>query len=296
MIPTIWLASYPKSGNTWFRILVANLWSNSDSPIDINLIDSTDSIASGRNPFDQQTLIDSSLLTSDEIDRLRPATYTYAASGGTLADPDTPCFPVRFVKTHDAYTLTDRGEPIMAGARGASGAILFVRDPRDVATSFANHMHCLVDVAIDRMGDRDFCFASATDRLDRQFRQRLLGWSGFAESWLDQHDIPVHLVRYEDMLADTAATALAALRCAGVEPDPVRLEHAIAFASIDELQRQEAESGFREAPRKAQIFFRRGIAGGWRDELTPDQIARIERDHGIMMGRLGYSRSAAETE
>ncbi|WP_066823879.1 sulfotransferase domain-containing protein [Sphingomonas mali] len=296
MIPTIWLASYPKSGNTWFRILVANLWSNSDSPVDINLIESTDPIASARNPFDQQTLIDSSLMTNDEIDRLRPAIYAYAASGETLADPDDPCFPVRFVKAHDAYTLTDSGEPIMAGARGAAGAILFVRDPRDVASSFAHHMHCSIDTAISRMADPDFCFASSSDRLDRQFRQRLLGWSGFASSWLDQHDIPVHLIRYEDMLADTAAILLAALRFAGTEADQTRLDRAIAFASIDELRRQEAESGFREAPRKVDSFFRRGTAGGWRDDLSHDQIARIERDHGIMMDRLGYSRSATQTE
>jgi hypothetical protein len=296
VIPTIWLASYPKSGNTWFRILVANLWSTRDAPIDINLIDSTDSIASGRNPFDRQTLIDSALLSSDEIDRLRPATYAHAAAGGTLVDPTDPCFPIRFVKAHDAYTLTDRGEPIMGGARAAAGAILFVRDPRDVATSFAHHMHCPIEVAIDRMGDRDFCFASASDRLDRQFRQRLLGWSGFAHSWLDQRDIPVHLVRYEDMLADTAATASAALRFAGLDPEPALLDRAIAFTSIGELQRQEAESGFRETPREVRGFFRRGTAGGWRDDLTPDQIARIERDHGAMMDRLGYIRSTAETE
>ena len=214
----------------------------------------------------------------------------------TLADPDDPCFPVRFVKAHDAYTLTDSGEPVMAGARGAAGAILIVRDPRDIASSFAHHMHCSIDQAISRMGDVDFCLSSSSDRLDRQFRQRLLGWSGFAASWLDQRDIPVHLIRYEDMLADTAATLLAALRFAGAEPDQMRLGRAIAFASIDELRRQEAESGFREAPRKAGSFFRRGIAGGWRNDLSRDQIARIERDHGIMMDRLGYSRSATRTE
>ena len=146
------------------------------------------------------------------------------------------------------------------------------------------------------MGDVDFCLSSSSDRLDCQFRQRLLGWSGFAASWLDQRDIPVHLIRYEDMLADTAATLLAALRFAGAEPDQMRLGRAIAFASIDELRRQEAESGFREAPRKAGSFFRRGIAGGWRNDLSRDQIARIERDHGIMMDRLGYSRSATRTE
>jgi len=296
VIPTIWLASYPKSGNTWFRILVANLWSNSDSPVDINLIESTDPIASARHPFDQQTLLDSSLMTDDEIDRLRPATYAYAASGETLANPDDPCFPVRFVKAHDAYTFTDRGEPVMAGSSGAVGAILFVRDPRDVATSFAHHMSCSVDTAITRMNDANFCLASASDRLDRQLRQRLLGWSGFAQSWLDQRDIPVHLVRYEDMLTDTAAILSAALRFAGLEPNPMAIDRAVAFASISELQRQEAEKGFREAPRKMSGFFRRGTSGGWRDELTSAQILRIERDHAAIMDRLSYCRSTADAE
>ena len=294
MIPTIWLASYPKSGNTWFRILVANLWSNSDAPVDINLIDSTDSIASGRNSFDQQTLIDSALLTSDEIDRLRPATYAYAASGENLANPDDPCFPVRFVKTHDAYTFTDRGEPLMAGSSGATGVILFVRDPRDVATSFAHHMSSSIDTAITRMIDVDFCLASATDRLDRQLRQRLLGWSGFAQSWLDQRDIPVHLIRYEDMLTDTAAILTAALRFAGSEPNPMAIDRAVAFASIGELRRQETEKGFREAPRRMSGFFRRGTSGGWKDELTSAQVLQIERDHAAMMDRLNYSRSTAD--
>ena len=293
VIPTFWLASYPKSGNTWFRILVANLWAKGDDPVDINLIDSTDTIASGRNPFDQSLLIDSTLRTIDEIDRLRPAAYAYAATERPFADTG---LPARFVKTHDAYTQTDLGEPLMAGARGAAGALLFVRDPRDVAASFANHMRCSIDIAIDCMAREDFCFDSALDRIDRQFRQRLLGWSGFAETWLAQQDIPVHLVRYEDMLADTAAAVRTALAFAGVEADPARLDRAIAFASIDELQRQEAASGFREAPRKVYSFFRRGTAGGWRDELTNDQIVRIERDHGAMMERLGYSLSTDRTE
>jgi hypothetical protein len=293
VIPTIWLASYPKSGNTWFRILVANLWSNDDKPVDINQIDSTDTIASGRNPFDQCLLIDSTLLTIDEIDRLRPAAYAFAAGERPFAETR---LPVRFVKTHDAYTLTDWGEPLMAGARGAAGALLFVRDPRDVAASFAHHMRSSIDAAIDFMAREDFCFDSATDRIDRQFRQRLLGWSGFAESWLDQQDIPVHLVRYEDMLADTVAIVRAALAFAGIETDPAQLDRAIAFASIDELQRQEAASGFREAPRQVHSFFRRGTAGGWRDELTSEQIARVEHDHGAMMDRLGYSRSTDRME
>lgn len=293
MTPTFWLASYPKSGNTWFRIVAANLWSQSGVPIDINLIDSTDSMASGRNSFDQHMLIDSELLTNDEIDRLRPAAYAYAATERPMVET---ALPVRFVKTHDAYTLTDQGEPIMAGARAATGALLFVRDPRDVAASFANHMNCSIDAAINYMADSSFSFFSATDRIDRHFRQRLLDWSGFERSWLDQDDIPVHLVRYEEMVSDPAATVRAAFGFVGLELDPARLEQAIAFASIEELQRQEAIAGFREAPPNVRTFFRRGTAGGWRKELTPEQIARIERDHGAMMDRLGYSRSTDLTE
>ena len=53
-------------------------------------------------------------------------------------EPDT--LPVRFAKVHDAYTFTPAGEPLLAGARGAQGAIVIVRDPRDVAPSLANHM------------------------------------------------------------------------------------------------------------------------------------------------------------
>jgi hypothetical protein len=296
VIPTIWLASYPKSGNTWFRILVANLWSDGDAPIDINVIDSADPIASWRNRFDQQMLIESALLDHDEVDRLRPALYAHMAAGGAPSDPAYPAAPVRLVKTHDAWTVTDRGEPMMAGARGAAAALLFVRDPRDVAGSFANHLGCSIDIAVGRLGDPDFCLAGAVDRLNRQLRQRLLGWSGFNASWLDQHDIPVHVVRYEDMIGDTVATARAALVFAGIDAPSDRLDRAIAFASIDELQRQETEKGFREAPRKAGRFFRRGVTGGWRDELTPAQAARIERDHGAMMDRLGYARSATTTE
>ena len=295
MIPTVWLASYPKSGNTWFRILVANLWSDRDEPIDINAIDSSDAIASARNRFDQYMLVDSGLLRHDEIDRMRPALYAHAAAGGMMADPDEdPRVPVRFVKTHDAYTLTDDDEPLLGGSRGAAGAILFVRDPRDVAPSLANHLNRSIDEAIATMGDCDFAFARKIDRQDHQLRQRLLDWSGFAATWLDQADIPVHLVRYEDMIDDTEATVHAALAFAGIHADPARLDRAIAFAAIDELQRQEAESGFYEAPKAAVRFFRRGVAGGWRDELSRAQIDRIERDHAGMMARLGYAVSSAD--
>ena len=77
---TVWLASYPKSGNTWMRMLIANL-SAKDAPADINDLPERGGIASARGPFDYLTLIDSGLLTHDEIDVLRPRVYEELARG-----------------------------------------------------------------------------------------------------------------------------------------------------------------------------------------------------------------------
>ena len=70
----IWLASYPKSGNTWFRVFLTNLLRDADTPASINELESTP-IASARGIFDNNIGFEASDLTADEIDRLRPELY-----------------------------------------------------------------------------------------------------------------------------------------------------------------------------------------------------------------------------
>ncbi|HTZ03505.1 MAG TPA: sulfotransferase domain-containing protein [Xanthobacteraceae bacterium] len=294
MTRTIWLASYPKSGNTWFRMLVANL-SAAEKPVDINDLPERGGIASARAPFDYLTLIDSSLLVHDEIDGLRPRVYEELASGAQDDEYDKPDAvpPVRFVKVHDAYTLTPKGEPLLAGRRGADGAIVIVRDPRDVAPSLANHNRLDIDGAITLMNNADAVYCAKAGQLDSQLRQKVPSWSGHVASWLDQSDIPVHLVRYEDLQSDTKAVFRTALDFAGRPAGDEELARAVAFADFAELRRQEQDKGFSETPRRpGGLFFRRGEVGAWRDELSAEQIARIESAHGPMMRRLGYSLSA----
>jgi aryl sulfotransferase len=290
----IWLASYPKSGNTWLRMLIANLAAKDDQPIGINDLAATGNIASARGPFDDLLLIDSGLLTHDEADCLRPRLYEELAGGADSNEEDPREAPpaVRFIKVHDAYTLTPLGEPLLAGARGAEGAIVVVRDPRDVAPSLASHRNTSIDDAIAFMNDRDAKFSANTTKQDLQLRQKLPGWSGHVTSWLDQTDIPVHLVRYEDLQIDTVTMLRRALQFAGQAATDDEICRAVQFADFARLRQQEEEKGFREAPPQAGArFFRRGEAGAWRDELTPDQAARIEADHAPMMRRLGYALS-----
>jgi aryl sulfotransferase len=288
---TIWLASYPKSGNTWFRMLVANLSAKDGKPVDINDLPERGGIASARGPFDHLLLIDSGLLSHDELDCLRPRVYEELARDADDdeydAPPDLP--PVRFVKVHDAYTSTPKGEPLLGGRRGADGAIVIVRDPRDVAPSLANHNNSSIDEAIAFLNDSNAGFCVRTSRQYSQLRQKLPGWSGHIASWLDQTDIPVHLIRYEDMQADTMGSFRRALDFAGRPATDSEIGHAVAFADFAELRRQEEDKGFSEASRRSgKPFFRRGQAGAWNGELSTEQIARIEAAHAPMMQRLGY--------
>ncbi len=296
MTRTVWLASYPKSGNTWLRMLIANLSAN-EAPMNINDLPQRGGIASARAPFDYLTLIDSGLLTHDEVDVLRPRVYEELARGAQDDEYDEPAAapPVRFVKVHDAYTLTPAGEPLLAGRRGADAAIVIVRDPRDIVASLANHAAMSLDEAIAFLSDSQAAFSMRTDRQPSQLRQKLPGWSGHVASWLDQTDLPVHVVRYEDLQADTLGTLRGALAFAGLPASDEAMQRAVAFSGFAQLRDQEQAKGFREAPRPAAPgrFFRRGESGAWREELDAGQAARIEAAHAAMMCRLGYQLTPA---
>lgn len=274
----IWLASYPKSGNTWFRIFLRNLLSPSEQPARLDAIGFP--IASGRAIFDDFAGIDSSDLTPDEIDSLRPRVYEQIAAEAREG-------PV-FMKTHDAYTYLPNGEPLLS--RGATaGAIYLIRNPLDVAVSFANHSaHQRFDYTVARMGSRTDAFNATTDRLDGQLRQQLLGWSGHVHSWLAARDTALHVMRYEDMKSASLRAFTAAIRFAGLEHSEALVQQALDRCQFEKLQEQERGTGFREKYRKCKAFFRAGETGTWRRHLSEAQVARIIADHGDLMTQFGY--------
>jgi len=258
------------------RILLSNLLAGGTHPEDINRLTLTDGVASGRRLFETETLVDSHLLTADEIDRLRPAVYeAYAAERGGAG----------LVKVHDAYTRLPDGTPLLG--RAARAAVYMVRDPRDVAVSLAYQQDIDLDAAIAYLNIPANHFGETS----RQVRQWLNGWSGHATSWLDQTDIPAHVVRYEDLRADTAGVMRRTLDFLEGTCDDEALERAVRFASFAELQRQERANGFAERTSGIMPFFRSGVVGDWRHHLDRDQVARIEAAHAEVMGRLGYSLS-----
>ena len=270
-----WLASYPKSGNTWLRAFIAALVSG--EPLDINKMSFLGGIATNRSAFDDALGIAAADLTLAQQTNLRPRVYEIAA-----AEAKRPLY----CKAHDCYHPTPAGEPLFP-TKATRGAVYVVRDPRAVAVSLAQHTGRTIDDEIARMADENASFAGSNDRLHQQLHQRLQTWSNHVQSWL-QAPFPVHVVRYEDMHAEPAATFGAVARFLELPCDAERIGSAIAATAFSRLQAQERASGFVEKPRRAAVFFREGRVDGWRHVLTPAQTARIVATHGAVMRQWGY--------
>jgi aryl sulfotransferase len=270
-----WLASYPKSGNTWLRIVLASLLSG--RPADFNAMPSMSLIATNRAWFDKAIGLESADLTGAQEINLRPRAYEIWA-----AEAEQPLY----CKAHDAYRMTPAGEPLFPTAV-TFGAVYIVRDPRAVAVSFANHLAESIDETIVRMDDPARAASTATRRLARHLRPRLGAWRDHVESWLGV-PFPVHLVRYEDMHRDPHGAFTAVAAFLGLPCDGERVAAAVDAASFARLQEQERATGFVEKPIQAVSFFREGSADGWRRTLLPEQAARIVAANKAVMRRCNY--------
>lgn len=273
-----WLASYPKSGNTWFRIFLKNLLSETDEPIDINAIH-TGAIASARAPMDKLYGIDSNLLSQNEIDTRRPSMYNHWADQAT---------ETQFHKVHDAYTYLPDGRPLL-GEQKEQKAIYLVRNPLDVTVSYANHAgHKDFNKAAQALADTQMAFCKKTDRFNLQLRQHLLSWSQHVLSWIDGAKMPLHIIRYEDMVSTPLQTFTAACKFAGLTTDADKISKAIERSSMSRLQKLEQTNGFKERPARCSRFFRKGGIGSYKENLTEQQVQNIIHQHRNVMERLGY--------
>jgi aryl sulfotransferase len=276
---TVWLASYPKSGNTWLRLLLANLLYADEQPVNINDLPLPEPRVVSRATMDRMTLIDSSLLLRHEVDLLRPdwTRRMLAQLSGH-----------GFVKTHDNYRLNHDNEPIF-GRDPTMRALYVVRDPRDVAVSLAHHYGCTLDKGVMYLNESSASIGPQIKRYVNRFDDVLCNWTEHARSWLEQTDMPVHLLRYEDLLAEPVSTLTAAIDFLDLQVTPEAVARAVRFSAFDQLQQQERDTGFRERLKSSTApFFRAGRAGAWSGVLSAEQARRIVDAHHPLMEQLGY--------
>ena len=273
----IWLASYPKSGNTWFRVFLSNLFNESTEPADINNLYETP-IASARQPFDEATGLPSSDLTFNEVDHLRPEVYRFQAKN---ADN------IQFRKVHDAYTYLEDGSPLFP-SDVSRAVIYFIRNPLDVLISFAHHSATSPASMVEVINDPGKAFGRSPRKLFNQLRQRLSTWGGHVKSWVDQKNIPVQVIRYEDMRREPQKTFQQAINFLPLNVREEDVQEALNKSDLSILQRQEKQKGFREKMIRTDSFFRKGKVGEWRDVLTGEQVEAVINEHKEVMKRFGY--------
>jgi aryl sulfotransferase len=275
----VWLASYPKSGNTWIRFLIANYISTDTAPLAINRINLNSPYPVMKNFLEDESFVDPDLLYLDEANLLRASVMENFAQR---------CGTINCIKVHDKRDVCVNGAPLLGRGDLWSG-LCIVRDPRDVAVSMAFHNNTTLDGAIAMLNDPKNIIGWSRNGRHHHVPQRVGDWSAHVASWIDQSDFSVHALRYEDLQADTVGAFGAVVAFVGLEVQSDRVERAVRFADFRELQRQERQFGFFERPSNSTApFFRSGRVGAWTEVLTKAQSDAIAAAHRPMMERFGY--------
>ena len=272
-MPILWLASYPKSGNTWLRAFLANYLRNAPQPQEINALPEFALGDMRIEPYLRISGKDPAALSRDDINRLRPEAHRALAAASSGLVP---------VKTHSAVA-TVAGVPTIT-PEVTFGAIYVIRNPLDVAVSFSHHYAVSMDQAV-----KAICFRGLEiPAKEGHVVQIVSDWSTHVRSWLNAPGLNLKTLRYEDMLASPRRAFAAVCAFLKMPKDEARLRRAIRHSSFRVLAEQEREHGFVERARGADAFFRRGRAGSWREELTPAQVEAILARHRPLMIELGY--------
>jgi len=272
----MWLTSYPRSGNTWTRVFLFNMarvMAGQRSPASLTELQRF-------APWDKladlhQNVLGRSIkgLSLEQNAALRPKLQEALAARS---------HGYAFLKTHYGNFVVRSVPAISPAAFG--GAIYVIRNPLDVAVSYAVHIQKSLDEIIEIMGTR----GSMTEDTKDGAHEIMGSWSEHVESWSQLPQDRLFILRYEDALAKPFEVFGRLARFVGMTPNPIQLGVAVDLSSFDRLKQQERETGFPEKPGTLSSHFRSGVAGAGRSALTKAQIDRIVADHGEVMERFGY--------
>lgn len=217
-------------------------------------------------------------MTFDEIDDHRYLVYKNIAENSN---------DIVFRKVHDAWCVSSKGDAIFP-SEITKAVIYIIRNPLDIAVSFSFHSGKTLDETIRQLNNSASALCSKPNRLHNQLRQRLMGWSQHVTSWTETSGLPVHVMRYEDILADAYGEFNKALEFCGLKFDSDSIMRAIEYSEFKNLRKMEEDHGFKEKPIKMQEFFRFGDKGNWKTTLTNDMVNEIVNRNSLLMERYGY--------
>jgi hypothetical protein len=275
----IWLASYPKSGNTLLRSILASYFFSKDGNFNFNHLNFI-------NQF--PTISQFSKLgidTSNEKEIFR----NFIEAQKLMNKEEKS---IKFLKTHSSLSKINNVN--FTDFNNSLGAIYIVRDPRNVVTSFAHHYGLSIEQSTNIMIDEKK-WLSKTDITYKTF---LGSWNINYNSW-KQFKNNLLLIKYEDLVSKKKTTLLKIFKFIknltnnSFEIDMVKLNKSIKSTEFQKLKKLEEEKIFTESmidnvTGKRRNFFRLGKANNWKLHLDEKFTTIIEHKFEKEMIELGY--------
>ena len=280
----IWLASYPKNGNTWLRTLISAYYYTND----------------GFFLGDKQLTNISQFPVKEnfegfEYDLRKPGDTTrlwVAAQEKINSDKK-----VRFFKTHNA--LVKIGPNDFTNQKNTLGGIYIVRDPRNVLDSMSRHFQINHEKALNFMQDENsftYDFKKKNDFSDYQF---ISSWEKNYQSWKNNKLIPVKFFKYEDLLEETFFVFKEIIEFIDELTNNTKgfnrekAKNSVKSTSFENLKKIEKTNGFSEfiisqQNEKKIPFFHLGPKNNWQKNYDANFIEKLNHVFKKNLSELDY--------
>ena len=276
----IWIASYPKSGNTYIRSFLASYFYSENGKFD----------------FDQ--LLKIHQFPNIKFSKIKAETMEEASKSWIY---NQRAFfeekKLNFVKTHNSLSeykgnkFTSKNETL--------GAIYIVRDPRNLITSFTNHYSLNYDEAIKFMLDENSALIEKSADKDYSNFTFLNSWSNHYKSWKNNKEFKSLFIKYEDLeknkieIFKTIINFINRLQDKNENIDEKKFENSIQSTNFVNLKNKELNEGFEESvvskkTGKKINFFNLGFNNRW-EKILEDKIKlKMNNIFRSDLEKLGY--------
>jgi len=283
----IWLASYPKSGNTLLRSMLSTYFFTKDGKFNFDTIKNI-------NQFPDFKLFEN---YGVDISNPMEIVRNYINVQKKINQKDKNA--IRFIKTHSG--LSDINGHQFTNLNNSLGAIYIVRDPRSVVKSYANHNQMSLERVSDRMLEYGATLGgikNSNNDADRIFTY-VNSWSSNYESWKAFKKFDRYLlIKYEDMIKNKKSVFISILEFihklskAKFIIDEKKLKNLLNTTSFEYMKNLEKEKGFEESVKTKDdedvTFFKYGPKINNPETLPTKIKTKLEISLKKEMEELGY--------
>ena len=279
----LWIASYPKSGNTWLRALLSSYYFSNDGNFQQTLLSNIGQFPEKKyfNNFNY----DPKIITDTSRYWIR-AQENINKNG-----------KINFFKTHNILGAINNIN--FTNNKNTIGAIYIIRDPRNIITSLQNHYELSSDEALEFMlNEKKYIFDHTLENDFSDF-QFISSWEKNYKSWKYQNEFPIKIVKYEDLSNDINTCFYEIVKFINHITkkneliDETKMQNSINSTSFKKLKEIEKQKGFIESVKSKkknfQIpFFHMGPKNDWKKVLNKDLKVKINNIFEKNLEELSY--------